>query len=367
MVRARVVETRSTSCSTQFDSRHMNPYVKSVRALDDYQLKVSFENGERRIFDMKPYLSRGIFVRLRDRSLFHAARVVAGSVEWPTGVDLSYETPYTESRPSLERNHIAEETAEASKAIREGAFALVDCLGWKGIWKRSPESEIALIHKIEKIPNVVETWLEDWRSKEQNEFRAIETKILLISDTVAVSIRQKDSQPSDSLDQAYLIRAAAMSVIRSQKLFLTDEPPIAMRGCLSYGKHAVIGNFIVGEAVDETAEYNEIAEGALMWLLPSAVNLTNQGGQLLHDIGALFIPHDIPLKGGARLNSLVVNPLYLDYSAEERQGTISRYDESMSGVDRLDVWLKRQNTFEFLRAAEAASSAHEDRTRSATQ
>jgi hypothetical protein len=77
----------------------MDPHVTSVRALDDYELEVSFENGERRVFDVKPYLSRGIFARLQDRSLFQAARAVAGSVEWPGGLDLSYETLYIESQP----------------------------------------------------------------------------------------------------------------------------------------------------------------------------------------------------------------------------------------------------------------------------
>ncbi len=75
------------------------PYVKSVRTLADYQLALEFENEERRIFDLKPYLSRGIFVRLRNPALFQAARVVAGSVEWPTGLDLSYDTLYLESQP----------------------------------------------------------------------------------------------------------------------------------------------------------------------------------------------------------------------------------------------------------------------------
>ena len=77
----------------------MNPYVKNVNALDDYQLKLEFENGEQRIFDLTPYLSRGIFVRLQNRALFQAARVVAGSVEWPGGLDLSYDTLYLESQP----------------------------------------------------------------------------------------------------------------------------------------------------------------------------------------------------------------------------------------------------------------------------
>ena len=43
----------------------MNPYVKQVHPLDDYRLELVFENGERRIFDVKPYLQRGIFTRCR--------------------------------------------------------------------------------------------------------------------------------------------------------------------------------------------------------------------------------------------------------------------------------------------------------------
>ncbi len=77
----------------------MNPYVKSVKALNDYQLALEFENGEQRIFDMKPYLSRGIFFRLQNYALFQAARVVAGSVEWSGGLDLSYDTLYLQSQP----------------------------------------------------------------------------------------------------------------------------------------------------------------------------------------------------------------------------------------------------------------------------
>ena len=91
----------------------MNPYVKSVRALEDYKLEVSFENGERRTFDVKPFLSRGIFVRLRDQELFQAARAVAGSVEWPGGLDLSYETLYIEGQPIPEASRDAHETPAA--------------------------------------------------------------------------------------------------------------------------------------------------------------------------------------------------------------------------------------------------------------
>ena len=91
----------------------MDPHVTSVRALDDYELEVFFENGERRKFDVKPYLNRGIFVRLRNRSLFKAVRAVAGSIEWPGGLDLSYETLYVEGQPITEPSHDGREAPAA--------------------------------------------------------------------------------------------------------------------------------------------------------------------------------------------------------------------------------------------------------------
>ena len=78
----------------------MNPYVASVLPRVDYQLELVFENGERRVFDLKPYLGRGVFARLKNHAVFRAARVVSGSVEWPGEIDLSYDTLYLESKPA---------------------------------------------------------------------------------------------------------------------------------------------------------------------------------------------------------------------------------------------------------------------------
>ncbi len=77
----------------------MNPYVKSVEAKDDYCLLLTFENGEKRTFDLKPYLNKGVFARLQNVALFKTARVVSGSVEWHGEIDLSYDTLYLDSKP----------------------------------------------------------------------------------------------------------------------------------------------------------------------------------------------------------------------------------------------------------------------------
>ena len=39
----------------------MHPSVKSVSPVADYRLLLTFEDGQQRIFDMKPYLNSGVF------------------------------------------------------------------------------------------------------------------------------------------------------------------------------------------------------------------------------------------------------------------------------------------------------------------
>lgn len=79
----------------------MNPRVTQVEAQDNFTLNVTFRTGECRRFDATPYLARGVFAALRNRGRFRAARVVAGSVEWPGEIDLSYDTLYVEGKENL--------------------------------------------------------------------------------------------------------------------------------------------------------------------------------------------------------------------------------------------------------------------------
>ncbi|MCI0471433.1 MAG: DUF2442 domain-containing protein, partial [Candidatus Aminicenantes bacterium] len=37
----------------------MNPGVKDVKANNNYTLSLTFNNGEVKVFDMKPYLDKG--------------------------------------------------------------------------------------------------------------------------------------------------------------------------------------------------------------------------------------------------------------------------------------------------------------------
>ena len=48
----------------------MRPRAIDVKPLDDYNLLISFDNNEIRIFDVKPYLKYKQFEDLKDISLF---------------------------------------------------------------------------------------------------------------------------------------------------------------------------------------------------------------------------------------------------------------------------------------------------------
>jgi hypothetical protein len=71
--------------------------VVRVRPLDDYKLELVFENNEKKIFDVTPYLNRGVFQKLRDKNYFNKVKVSFDTVEWPDEIDLEPEVLYEDS------------------------------------------------------------------------------------------------------------------------------------------------------------------------------------------------------------------------------------------------------------------------------
>jgi hypothetical protein len=80
----------------------MNPRVKDVRPNPDFTVSLLFENGETRVFDVKPYLDKGIFCQLRDMKAFNSVRPFLGSVRWRGGQDFCPDTLYLDSVPVTE-------------------------------------------------------------------------------------------------------------------------------------------------------------------------------------------------------------------------------------------------------------------------
>jgi hypothetical protein len=76
--------------------------VVNVKPLKDYEIEITFENNEIRIFDVKDYLETGIFKKLKDKKLFNQVKISFDSIEWPGGIDLDPETLYKKGKTKEE-------------------------------------------------------------------------------------------------------------------------------------------------------------------------------------------------------------------------------------------------------------------------
>ncbi len=77
----------------------MNPRVRDVHSTDNFILKIVFDNDEERLFDVKPYLDKGLFIQLRDLRIFNSVKPFLGSIQWSNGLDLCPDTLYLDSKP----------------------------------------------------------------------------------------------------------------------------------------------------------------------------------------------------------------------------------------------------------------------------
>lgn len=71
--------------------------VKSVKPLNNFKLELLFKNGEIKIFDVSPYLNKGIFIALQDVKLFNSVKISFDTIEWDNRADIDPETLYEES------------------------------------------------------------------------------------------------------------------------------------------------------------------------------------------------------------------------------------------------------------------------------
>ena len=82
--------------------------ITAITPLDDYRLRVSFSNGEIRIFDFKPDLEFPAFRPLKHKPLFASVTLCHGTAYWPydrkkeniaNDIDIAPETLYWDGVP----------------------------------------------------------------------------------------------------------------------------------------------------------------------------------------------------------------------------------------------------------------------------
>lgn len=73
------------------------PRVAEVEPLSDYVLLLTFKNGEKKTFDVRPLLALPVYKPLYNS--FNAAHVEYGTVVWPGDIGISPDKLYLQGVP----------------------------------------------------------------------------------------------------------------------------------------------------------------------------------------------------------------------------------------------------------------------------
>lgn len=66
----------------------LRPTAVKVEPLKDYKLLVYFDNDEKKVFDVLPYIKGSWYGRLKDFNYFRAVQTDGYTVCWPEGQDI---------------------------------------------------------------------------------------------------------------------------------------------------------------------------------------------------------------------------------------------------------------------------------------
>ncbi len=78
----------------------LGPRVVAVQPGEGYTLKLTFSNGEKRIFDAKPLLAYKVYAPLKNKGFFDSVFVAYGTIMWPGDIDYCPDTLYIQSIPA---------------------------------------------------------------------------------------------------------------------------------------------------------------------------------------------------------------------------------------------------------------------------
>ena len=264
----------------------------------------------------------------------------------------------------------------AVPSLQFGAVAILDALGFKGVWDGGKAESVLL--GLRELTAALESF-----ERGPDEFDPFtETRIRHFSDTLIIGVvvyseRLREKNPNlDEVGFASAQRSvAAMCVAmvcricaKAIQLANRAQLPFAYRGAIAAGKFAIDSTHVIGPAIDNAAESEKLPDAAVVWLTPSATDLIDELPQKAADDApyaeaarhfvtdaSRVIDYPLPIKGGRELRTVLVNP-YWGLAANPRR-IVELRTELLRTFDRptIDVLIKKQNTEAFLDFIERVS------------
>jgi len=157
---------------------------------------------------------------------------------------------------------------ENNYCLKWGAVTFLDFLGWKGIWmndyKQQSQSIQTNYNSLQKLVNLIEKIKHecDVRCDKANQ----KLEFISISDTIALF---SPCEGRDNDEENYNILKLHAELC-SQVMDISADAGFALRGAITIGEYACLGNVIVGSGVDECASWYEQTDWLGVIFAPSA-------------------------------------------------------------------------------------------------
>lgn len=149
-----------------------------------------------------------------------------------------------------------------------GAVTLLDFLGWKGVWmndyKQQSQSVQLNRNSLQMLADLIQQINEVCTAR--CEEQGIKLKFISISDTIAL-FSPCERRDSDTENYNMLKLHAELC---SQVMDISADAGFALRGAVTIGEYACLGNVIVGPGVDECASWYEQVDWLGVIFAPSA-------------------------------------------------------------------------------------------------
>lgn len=264
-------------------------------------------------------------------------------------------------------------TAHPGIEVRIGAVALIDALGFKGIWKRY--SELEVVAKLQRLSDISTSEAGKVQlSASQDGTNVLEfVRPSFLSDTVVFGVSTKPLATvtaglqkegwgdivefDDDTLAGEAVRIAAELIGALIREALEEPVPLAFRGAIAFGRFGMTDRFVIGPAIDEAAEWMNGPQGALVVLTPTAAKYPQ--AEIPSGISNL-VRYSVPLKKPTddklQFDTLVVSPFAGVDVPERRQHLLTQLVRSFGPSPTRDVEEKMTNTLKFLDAAEQAET-----------
>ena len=79
----------------------MHPKVLDAKALEDYRVLITFDSGEKRVFNVAPYICGDWFGKLKDTNFFNTVYAAGRTIRWVGGQDIAPHELYDYSEPYI--------------------------------------------------------------------------------------------------------------------------------------------------------------------------------------------------------------------------------------------------------------------------